>query len=332
MRERSRTAVARRLAYYRRIFAAYLMPGTSHLTFWHDVPAVNPRAEPGVLGEYYMPFAAKADFAGRYDAAGIPMLDYRGEVGLRYNPIAIAQYGLGNYNRYLQTNDPTRCRRFLAAADWLAGHLEPNPAGLLVWQHHFDWEYRTPLKDGWYSALSQGQGLSVLVRAHRETSDDRYLAAAERAFESFLKPVHDGGVSYLDGEGYTWFEETIVDPPTHILNGFIWASWGLYDYHLHTGHPEAQRLFDEAVRTLRDRLHEFDAGFWSLYELSGTRMKMLASPFYHRLHIVQLQVMSRLTGDRVFESYAQRWRGYAGHPLKRTTAVMLKALFKLLYY
>ncbi len=33
-----------------------------------------------------------------YDASGIPQLDYHGHIGLQYNPIAIAQFGLGNYN------------------------------------------------------------------------------------------------------------------------------------------------------------------------------------------------------------------------------------------
>ena len=55
------------------------------------------------LGEYYMSFREKADYAGHYDAGGIPMLDYRGAIGLQYNPIAIAQWGLANYNRFCET-------------------------------------------------------------------------------------------------------------------------------------------------------------------------------------------------------------------------------------
>jgi len=321
-----------RLNYYRRIFAAYLTPQKSHLTFWHGTPQVNENFRPGELGEYYMPFTAKADYQGEYDEAGIPLLNYHGQVGLQYNPIAIAQYGLGNYNRFRRTGDPQRRRKFLSVADWLVGHLEKNQAGVWVWNHHFDWEYRTPLKAPWYSALSQGQGLSVLVRAYQETENPAYQEAAQRAFESFLKTTDEGGVTYLDGKGYTWFEETIVDPPTHILNGFLWASWGVYDYPLHTQSQEAKEIFAEAVRTLKDNLHRFDAGFWSLYEQSGTRMQMLASPFYHSLHIVQLQVMHRLAGEPTFANYAHRWDTYRRSQFKRTLALAHKAAFKLLYY
>jgi hypothetical protein len=94
-----------RLDYYQRIFAAYLSPHKSHLTFWHEVPEVNEHFRPGKLGEYYMPFNNKADYQGQYDQAGIPLLNYHGKVGLQYNPIAVAQYGLGNYNLYFRTGD-----------------------------------------------------------------------------------------------------------------------------------------------------------------------------------------------------------------------------------
>ncbi len=93
-------AITRRLNYYRRIFSAYLTPRKSQLTFWHETPEVNPNAGVKELGEYYMPFTRKADYPGDYDSHGIPMLNYHGTVGLQYNPIAIAQYGLGNYNEY----------------------------------------------------------------------------------------------------------------------------------------------------------------------------------------------------------------------------------------
>ncbi|HUU81175.1 MAG TPA: D-glucuronyl C5-epimerase family protein, partial [Acidobacteriota bacterium] len=111
-----------------------------------------------------MPFIAKADYPGHYDDNGIPMLDYHGSVGLQYNPIAIAQYGLGNYNIFYSYRVSQRRRKFLTVSDWLIANLEKNPAGLWVWNHHFDWEYRTRLKAPWYSALAQGQGISLLVR------------------------------------------------------------------------------------------------------------------------------------------------------------------------
>jgi hypothetical protein len=328
------------LAYYRRIFSAYLLGGKSHLTFWHETPAENPNAPVAELGEYYMPFAEKADYQGHYDSSGVPQLDYHGHIGLQYNPIAIAQYGLGNYNLYCRTADPDRRRKFFLVADWLCANLQLNPHGLPVWNHNFNWEYRDTLRAPWYSALAQGQGISLLVRAHKEWSKDspresgeaRYLDAAQRALASFFQPTSQGGVAFTDDSGDLWFEEYIVSPPTHILNGFIWAAWGVYDYFLATPSPAAKELFSRAVTTLLHNLDGYDLGFWSLYEQSGTRLPMVASPFYHQLHIVQLRVLHRLTGEATFAQVADRWQSYTRSRANRTRALCYKSAFKLCYY
>ena len=322
-----------RLQYYRRIFSAYLVPGKSHLTFWHETPRTNPGAASiHQLGEYYMLFAQKADYSGPHDSAGIPMLNYHGKIGLQYNPVAIAQWGLGNYNLFCQTKSDERKKRFLAASDWLCSQLEPNSHGTWTWNHHFDWEYRSPLKAPWYSALAQGQGISLLVRAYRETGAAAYLETAKGAFTSFLKSTRDGGVTFTDARGNLWFEEYIVSPPTHILNGFIWATWGVYDYFLATQDNAARDLFAQAALTLRTNLDRYDLGFWSLYEQSDTVLPMVASPFYHRLHVIQLQVMHRLTGDNIFAQFADKWEACARSRTNRTRALCYKSAFKLCYY
>jgi heparosan-N-sulfate-glucuronate 5-epimerase len=324
--------VASRLRYYSRIFAAYAMPVKSHLTFWHETPEVNTQARVDDLGEYYMLFAEKADYSGHYDDAGIPLLNYHGRIGRQYNPIAIAQWGLGNYNLFRRSGDDARKSRFLAASDWLCTHLEQNSHRIWVWNHHFDWEYRTPLKAPWYSALAQGQGISLLVRAHRETARAEYLQAANFAFTSFLNATDDGGVTCTDEQGNIWFEEYTVSPPTHILNGFMWAAWGVYDYFLATRSATAKNLFEKAIQTLRSNLDRYDLGFWSLYEQSRTVMPMVASTFYHRLHIVQLRIMHRLTGEPVFAKVADKWEAYGRSRTKRTRALCCKTAFKLCYY
>ena len=321
-----------RFRYLHRVFGAYLLPGTSQLTFWHETPEVHPGLTSSELGPYYMTFAAKADYPGPFDEKGLPQLDYRGSLGRQYNPIAIAQYALGNYNLFKRDADPERRRKFILASDWLAEHLEKNLAGIFVWNHHFDFEYRTPLKAPWYSGLAQGQGISALVRAHQVTGDARYLDAARRAFEPFTRRVEDGGVIHRDEKGRAWIEEYIVNPPTHILNGFIWAAWGIYDLGLATGDPMARSVWDESIATLREVLPTYDTGFWSLYEHSGTKLRMVASPFYHALHIVQLRVLCVLTGDPTFQETADRWDRYRASFPKRIRAWVQKAFFKLCYY
>ncbi|MBU1694029.1 MAG: D-glucuronyl C5-epimerase family protein [Verrucomicrobia bacterium] len=313
-------------SYYRRVLAAYLGRGRSHLSFWHEKPAVNERAFEKDSIEYYMTFAEKARYAGPFDDQGIPQLDYRGAIGRRYNPIAIAQYGLACFNYWKHAE-------FLNCADWLVRNLKPNSHGVPVWMHEFDWEYFRTLRAPWYSGLAQGQGVSLLLRAHRATEDTKYMNAAQEAFASLLKPVEDGGVLLMDPSGHGWIEEYITEPPTHILNGFLWALWGVWDWlrFVETKGP-ARELWEKSLATLEQNLPRFDAGYWSLYDLAPVGRKNVASLFYHRLHIVQLDVMYRLSGREVFRAFRDRWQGYADSAFKRHRAWLAKVMFKLTYY
>ena len=71
---------------------------------------------------------------------------------------------------------------------------------------------------------------------------------------------------------------------------------------------------EDSLATLKANLNVYDTGFWSLYEQSGTRLPMVASPFYHRLHIVQLRVMAKLTGDEFFPGVRRSLGGIYAEP------------------
>lgn len=322
----------KKIDYLRRIFSTYLTKKISQLTFWHEVPAINLNVDHRKLGEYYQTFDDKADYRGNFDDEGIILLDYRGKIGKQYYPIAIAQYGLACFNRYKRTNEKIWLKKTITQGGWLVNNLLRNKQGCFLWYAQFDWEYRDELKAPWSSALAQGNGLSLLVRLYKETGNKIYLDTADRAYRGLITEIKDGGVALIDKENNLWFEEAIVEPPTHILNGFMWTIMGVYDYYLLTKEESVKQVFDRAAQTLKTDLHKYDVGFWSLYELSGMRLKMLASPFYHSLHIVQLKIVYKLTGESIFLEYANRWQAYQRNLFKRSWAVVYKIIFKLLYY
>jgi hypothetical protein len=279
-----------------------------------------------------MPFTAKAEYKAHLDENGIPLLDYHGTIGTQYNPIAIAQYGLGNFNLYSRTGEGKYQSRFILVANWLKDNLVENDLGIPVWLHHFDFEYQEGLQAPWYSGLAQGQGLSVLVRAYHLTQDHDYLLAAEKAFISLEVPVSDGGVILRDEVDNLWIEEYLVSPASHVLNGFIWALWGVYDYYLLTKDETALTLHDSALKTIKENLYRYDLGYWSLYDLSSLKLKMIASPFYHQLHIVQLKILFNLTKEEIFKEFADRWESYQKKAYNRWRALIQKLIFKALYY
>ena len=318
--------------YWKRIIDAYLLRKTSHLNFWHGEPKENSSFKNSSVGPYYMEFYNKANYNGCLDGRGIPMLDYQGRIGKQYNPIAIAQWGLGNYNLWLKKKEDKYFKKFIKCAQWLEDELILNSNNLSVLMHNFDFEYRDTLKKPWYSGLAQGQALSVLIRALKETGDDKYAQACHSIFKSFMVDVKHGGVRFTDENGDAWIEEYIVDPPTHILNGFVWALWGIYDYSIYFSDNLAEDTFKNFSLTIVKNLHTYDLGYWSKYEHSGTLLPMIASPFYHKLHVVQMHVMYLITGEKVYLDYHKKWKKYLSKITFRFFSLIHKIIFKVLYY
>ena len=65
--------------------------------------------------QYFMRFQGKADYRGPLTSNGVPLLDYRGNIGRQHNPIAIAQYGLARFNRWCESrkvDDHDACARW----------------------------------------------------------------------------------------------------------------------------------------------------------------------------------------------------------------------------
>ena len=71
-----------------------------------------------------------------------------------------------------------------------------------------------------------------------------------------------------------------------------------------------QKLFNKSFLSLEKNLYKYDYKFWSLYEQSGSFLPMIASPFYHKLHIVQLKIMYEMTSSKKFQEYSIRWEKY----------------------
>src|SRR4029077_6279457 len=128
---------------------------------------------------------------------------------------------------------------------------------------------------------------------HLETGDDRYADAARRALEPLGVDSSEGGVrALLDGR--PWPEEYPTSPPSYVLNGAMFAIWGVRDVGLGLDDRAARETFDELVNTLAESLHRWDLGYWSRYDLSPHPTINVASSFYHNLHINQLRAMNLL--------------------------------------
>lgn len=273
--------------------------------YWHPDMLFNPELTPAALAKYPLDIASKAHYSGSFDAEEMPLVEVDGK--LCTLPVTIAQWALGHYDEYLNRGEAAHRQTLLLAAAWLTQHLEEIRPGLWGWVNEHDKAiYR--LRGPWLSALSQGQALSVLARAYQETQDEKYREAGEKALRAFSVPQAEGGVlAQLDGGDF--FEEYPSTTPSYVLNGFIFALWGLWEFHLASGNAEAKGLYEKGLQTLKACVARFDLGWlrWSLYDLYPFQVPDIASIFYHKLHIEQLKAMARLSGEEGFAALASRW-------------------------
>lgn len=271
---------------------------------------------PGV----FSPFDLEPGPNVQLDGTGVPLVRIWSTGEFSYNPTSIAQWGLGASARYSIDRSPLDRERMLKAADWLVGHQTPNGGFPLTFDHFHPNPKGYKLKAPWYSAISQGNAISLLIRAYQDSGDAKYRRAAERALLIFDVSPDEGGVrGHLNG--LPWYEET-PDPrdPNHILNGFVFALIGVHDLYLATSSPFAERLWKAGEQSLRSNLAEFvvhsapeDPSLpmpWSVYDLQH---RSLGSPpnyvtdFYMGIHIALLREMARRTERLHYTQVADQW-------------------------
>lgn len=229
-------------------------------------------------------------------------------------PIEIFQYGLGAYDLFLLEKENTMLKKFKACVDWAVINQQVDGA----WSCFF---FDSP--DAPYSAMAQGEGASLLVRAYLAFNDCKYLSAATKATEYMQIPIEKGGTTkYVGDEVYL---KEFTHKPT-VLNGWIFSLFGLYDYLKVKTDEKTKDIYTRSIQTIAKHLVDFDNGYWSKYN----RESMLASPFYHHLHIAQLKVLYDITGEEIFNDYSRKWHDYSNKSFNRVKAFIIKAIQKLL--
>ena len=204
-------------------------------------------------------------------------------------------------------------RKAVACAGWAIDNQQEDGAWVTF-------AYETP--DYPYSAMAQGEAVSLLLRVYQETKEEKYLDAAKKAKEFMLLPFEEGGPTKYNGNE-VYLYECPKDPL--ILNGWIFSIWGLMDYCKAVDDVKAKDVLDRTLATLERRLPDFNLSYWSMYEDE----KRISSQFYHKLHVAQLNVMYDLTGKDIYKMYADLWDKYEKNWLYRKIAFVKKAWQKV---
>jgi hypothetical protein len=139
--------------------------------------------------------------------------------------------------------------------------LATKRAGGIAWEYMFQFDGGKP---PWTSGLSQGTALQVFSRSWSRFKEPALLTAAQQALGIFQTPPPNG-VQVTTAAGSEYAEYTYA-PSDRILNGFIQAVVGLYDYTQITKDPLGQKLFEAGDAEARTETPHYDTGAWSQYD------------------------------------------------------------------
>ena len=220
-----------------------------------------------------------------------------------YFPIQIFQYGLGAYDLYLLKN----------CVQWAENNIEEN-GSILNFIHEYP--------DSPYSAMAQGEFASLMVRAYAQFGEIKYLDLAKKSLDFMLIPLEDGGTSQYIDEDLILYEFTCHP---YVFNGWIFAMMGIYDYYLSTKDENYKQIFDRTFKTLEKNIEKMDLKYWSRYD----SQKIIASPFYHNLHIAQLTALVQIYDSIAIKKMLKKFIKYKNSFIKRNYAFMRKAFQKI---
>jgi hypothetical protein len=146
--------------------------------------------------------------------------------------------------------------------------------GFLAWEYLFSFGGgRAP----WISGIAQGTGIQAFTRGAQLLGNPAYLEVARQALGAFEAPPPTGVRVPADGGAHYLLYS--FAPRLRVLNAFLQALVGIYDFAHATGDPRATALFNAGDRAARRALPRFDTGAWSLYAQGGAESDL----GYHRL-------------------------------------------------
>lgn len=300
------------------------MPGVQTAGFFSSAKSLSlplgPRIDPAGVSGYPVDFAAKAPDPS-WPPPWLPPRERRLWV-------AVAQWGLGCFERHLAGEGDAWLGGALAAGERLVAEQETSGRHAGGWTHLYRYPHSLPLGPPWLSAMAQGEAASLLVRLHAATGEERFAHAALEAMRPMRTTTADGGTRAALGDG-PWPEEYPTLPGSFVLNGGLFAMWGARDVAIALGDGEARADFAAYAETLGRELHRWDTGRWSRYDLFPHPLTNASSSFYHALHVTQLRAAAILHPDPRVDRVRERFEGYLASAWRRRAAFVEKAAYRI---
>jgi hypothetical protein len=241
---------------------------------------------------------------------------------LRHDPLRVIQESLALHDQLLERPDPGRANVLRRQLEWLTHEgLAWLDGRYPVWPHWYGFE-RYGLSGPWVSALTQGQAVSLLVRGAIYFDEPRYgqlAAAAAAALRREDLPFAGGD------ETGRFLEEFPSVPPSHALNGCLFAWLGLWDLARYEGDAAQRADCVQRLQEISRRVPRFESGDWTRYDALQRRP---TSPAYQELHAALAEAIAVESGDGQWALRAASWGHAARRPWRRARIGLEVALAK----
>jgi hypothetical protein len=161
------------------------------------------------------------------------------------------------------------------------------------------------LKPPWRSCLAEAFAGMFLIVYGTTKEDARCVDCGLKHLKSMLVPASKGGVRlddsavFLEYVGYEMNRRWPI-----VLNGHLYCLIALFNAWRMLGVPEFGTAFEQAVSELGSLLPVFEGPFFTYYDDYGNP----ATPFYHKIHVHQLERLYELTKLPYLHATANRWR------------------------
>jgi len=134
----------------------------------------------------------------------------------------------------------------------------------------------------------------------------------------------------VDREAFWWYDEYACARRANVLNGFLFALIGIYEYYDASKDPKALVLFSNGIKTVMHYIDKFDLNFlvfkWSKYD---DKLNFYSGPKYHSWHVKQLIKLHEITRDKKFLNWAMRWSKYQQKYNSLANSKFFRLLMKL---
>lgn len=245
---------------------------------------------------YYIDFKEKVKWTGKY-VDNVPVLHVPSLKEDIYFPGMIIQYGLGSIDMYFLTGEDRYHDNIENVYNWILKNINKDYYfNNMMDKLDENYEYYSN-----NSALTQGQAISFLVRVVQyrlvKAGTDEITKLIKNIFNNFVLGIEGNGTVFKRGEDVYFCEyprkETYI-----VLNGWVFAIFGLYDYQFYFKDDESKRYLNETLNTLKKDIEKFltKERNWSYYDNN----KRLCSYIYEELHINMMHALFELAHEEKF--------------------------------